>query len=224
MGAGEGSSDEFGPGFTGGDYFFWEPVRWNKAVCCMPEMSCWNGDFANKAGREQLLGDLARFQGEYDSAKAEYDVLNEENLIRQQDERSAQLAEGRDYSNKITNRISDNEKRLEKANAALADLTESEDAESPFMVKKAEITTLTKTIKDLKDEKALGDAEFAELDQTDAQMTVNRLNRQINSKKAEIAALNDELQFDDDYVVEMTAIINNAESAETDVVNAQEAI
>jgi hypothetical protein len=43
---------------------------------------------------------------------------------------------------------------------------------------------LTKTIKDLKDEKALGDAAFAELDQTDAQMTVTRLTRQINSKKA----------------------------------------
>jgi hypothetical protein len=133
LSAGEGHSDEYGPGFgTGGDYFFWEPVVWNKAVCCMPGMDCWNGDFANKAGREQLLADLDRFQGEYESAKAEYDVLNEENLIRQQEERSAQLAEGRDYSNKITNRISDNEKRLQKANTALADLAESELSDSPY--------------------------------------------------------------------------------------------
>jgi len=56
-----GKDDEFG--FGTGEYFYWEPVEFKKAVCCMPGMDCWSGDFANKAGRQSLLDDLERFQG-----------------------------------------------------------------------------------------------------------------------------------------------------------------
>jgi hypothetical protein len=69
---------EEGPkGFN--DQGFWEPSRWETAVCCMQGMDCWSGAFANAAGRAQLEADLANFQAELVGVQARYEELNVEN-------------------------------------------------------------------------------------------------------------------------------------------------
>jgi chromosome segregation ATPase len=41
------------------DAGFWEPPRFEEAVCCMPGMPCWTGDFASAAGRAKIVADIA---------------------------------------------------------------------------------------------------------------------------------------------------------------------
>lgn len=106
-----------GPGTEGPvvDPFYWEPKTFEKAVCCMPGMECWSGDFANTAGRQSLLNQLENIQGELKKAKEHYDELNAENLRKQAEQRAADLAESRTNSNKLVNQIKDSQKRVQTA-------------------------------------------------------------------------------------------------------------
>lgn len=97
------------------DPFFWEPTVFEKAVCCMPGMKCWSGDFANQAGRQSLLNQLDQIEGELSQAKELYDELNAENLRKAADARNAALADSRTFAAKLKNTIKDTEKKITKA-------------------------------------------------------------------------------------------------------------
>lgn len=70
-------TDDGPTGFN--DAGFWEPSKWETAVCCMPGMDCWTGAFANAAGRGQLEARIKQLGEELVVAEAEYQVLNVEN-------------------------------------------------------------------------------------------------------------------------------------------------
>jgi hypothetical protein len=53
---GSSTEDEFGPGA------WWEPRKFETAVCCMAGMECYSSDFANAAGRAQLEDELALYE------------------------------------------------------------------------------------------------------------------------------------------------------------------
>lgn len=57
----------------------WVPEPWGYEVCCMPGMACWTGDFANAAGRAEILRELEKNRGEMERAKAHFDELDKEN-------------------------------------------------------------------------------------------------------------------------------------------------
>lgn len=77
--AGAGAAGGSGSGPGSDEPGFWEPPRFDEAVCCMPGMDCWTGDFANAAGRAGLLEQLAIAEAELVGAKELYDELNAEN-------------------------------------------------------------------------------------------------------------------------------------------------
>lgn len=95
-----GSADGSLPGF-------WEPPRFDEAVCCMPGMDCWTGEFANAAGRAGLLEKLAMANEELVFAKETYDILNAENEREASLARAAALADATALANKLVNQIAD---------------------------------------------------------------------------------------------------------------------
>lgn len=115
MGPGTAGPGTSGPGETG----FWEPPRFEEAVCCMQGMPCWTGDFANAAGRSKLLENIARLEGELVGAKELYDELNAENEREATEGRAIALAAARDAAAKLTNQIADSEKREQKLSGAI---------------------------------------------------------------------------------------------------------
>jgi hypothetical protein len=118
-----------GTGGAAADAFFFDPEPWTTAVCCMKGMDCFDGDFANAAGRASLEAELARFEGMAADAKEYYDELNVENLRKATEEREASLNNSRTLSNKLVNNISDTEKRLTKRTTEIAAVYESSTAE-----------------------------------------------------------------------------------------------
>jgi hypothetical protein len=122
MGPGTGG----GPGTSGpGETGFWEPPRFEEAVCCMQGMPCWTGEFANAAGRSKLLESIVRLEGELVGAKELYDELNAENEREASDARAIALADARDAAAKLTNQIAESEKREQKKSDAINRMIDS---------------------------------------------------------------------------------------------------
>lgn len=138
-----GGNDKEQGGKEGG---FWEPPRFEEAVCCMPGMPCWTGDFANAAGRTKLLEDIERLQGEMVGAKERYDELNAENEREAADARALALADARDAAAKLVNRIADAQVREAKAQTAYDAAQSSNDSdairEADAELKKAQAKTV----------------------------------------------------------------------------------
>jgi hypothetical protein len=128
--AGSGAVGGNGKDQGGKEGGFWEPPRFEEAVCCMPGMACWTGDFANAAGRAKLLEDIERLQGELVGVKERYDELNAENEREAADARALALADARDAAAKLVNRIADAEVRESKAQTAYDAAQASNDNEA----------------------------------------------------------------------------------------------
>jgi hypothetical protein len=140
------------------DELFWEPKTWDKAVCCMPGMKCWSGEFANQAGRQSLLNQLEQVGVELGYAKELYDELNAENLRKAADARNAALAESRTFSNKLKNTIKDTEKKVTNAKNALNGLEGAE-----LEAAQAALATLEADLKQQQKDQSDEESKFANL-------------------------------------------------------------
>jgi hypothetical protein len=105
---GGGSAGGDGPGgSSGSDTGFWEPPTFDEAVCCMPGMECWTGDFANAAGRTRIIETIARLEDDLVYAREDFEILNAEVEREAADARAIALADARDNAAKLVNRIAD---------------------------------------------------------------------------------------------------------------------
>lgn len=81
----------------------------------MKGMDCWSGEFANAAGRKKIVDDIAALTLDLVPAKEKYETLNADNEREAAEERELLLADSRDLSLKLVNRIKDSEKAEAKA-------------------------------------------------------------------------------------------------------------
>lgn len=116
--AGGGSSAEGGKDDTAG----WAPERFEEAVCCMEGMPCFDGDFANAAGRGEIEEEIAWREVDLEWQKADFDRLNAERERAAADARAIELADTRQQAGKLSNQIEDSIKRENKARTALEGL------------------------------------------------------------------------------------------------------
>jgi hypothetical protein len=217
MAAGAGAVNGGGPGGSGGpgtDAGFWEPPRFEEAVCCMPGMACWTGDFANAAGRTKLLEDIANLEGEMDGAKATFDELNAENERDAADARALALADARDAANKLVNRIADAQVRETKAQFALDQAESTNDMGAIIRARTGIDEAKAKTIELMKEKKNEDEA-FAYLEQEDAEGRVAFLESDLNARNEAIVALQAETDYErrllDQYSLEMADMNKSAE-------------
>jgi chemotaxis regulatin CheY-phosphate phosphatase CheZ len=80
----------------------------------MPGMECWDGDYANAAGREKILAEITRLEGEMVHAKELYDELHADKEREATAARAVELADARDRANKLVNQIADADKKLQR--------------------------------------------------------------------------------------------------------------
>jgi hypothetical protein len=108
-------------GSTGGDGSAtdetagWKPEIFEEAVCCMQGMPCFDGDFANAAGRGAIIEELAWRELDLDDQKSEYDTLNAIKERAASDARTLELADMRLAAGKLFNQIEQNIKKENNA-------------------------------------------------------------------------------------------------------------
>lgn len=139
-----------------------------------------------------------------EQAKALYDELNQENLRVEAEERAQALADSRALSAKLTNQVKDAEKRADKARTELADLAAGTNEHTE---KEAEIVLLDLATKDLKDRKAAEEELFATMDREDAELSVERLAQEVESRAKVISQYTADFAFEkglaEQYALEM---------------------
>lgn len=183
-----------GAGGHGGDTTetgFWEPPRFEEAVCCMPGMPCWTGDFASAAGRAKIVADIEAFRAQLVGAKELYDELNAENEREAAAERAVALAEARDNAARLTNQIRDAEKREQKAQEVLSAAFGAELATAAEALEEAKAATEL-----LREEKRFRDEESAQLTKEDAEGAVLVLDAEYKQRTNEIAGLEAEIAYE----------------------------
>jgi regulator of replication initiation timing len=116
----------------------WEPELFKKAVCCMAGMKCWNGAFEALQGKANLENELKTYEKQLPGLQARFDVLNQENVQKANEELRERFAEVRENSKKIANQLRDAEKREQKAKAEIAGLTGDAKTNKEAEVKKLE--------------------------------------------------------------------------------------
>lgn len=187
-GGGSAGGDDRDPGSDTG---FWEPPTFDEAVCCMPGMDCWTGDFANAAGRAKIIEGIARLEAELVGATEEFDILNAENEREASAARAIALAEARDLAAKLVNRIADAEKIVTKAEAAMAGLGGEE-----LEIAEAALATARLAVLSLQEESRAGDEAYAMLSQEDAAGRVGLLELETEQRAEHIANLEAENTFE----------------------------
>jgi hypothetical protein len=197
------------PGGDAGSAGFWEPPRFDEAVCCMRGMECWTGDFAAAAGRAQIMADIAKFQEELVGAKELYDELNAENEREAAAERAIALADARDAAARLTNQIRDAQKRETKAEAALAGLEGEE-----LVVAQAAYAAAQAATTQLQADKRAGDEAFAFLNKEDAEGRAAILDVEFKQKDEEIAVLKAEVAYEKTLLDQYKAVIEDATKTE----------
>jgi archaellum component FlaC len=178
-------------------------------------MECWTGSFANAAGRGQLERELLEYKGIMEHAKALYDELNVENLRVEAERRAQDLANSRALSAKLTNQVKDAEKRADQARTALGNLAAGT---AEYTDKEAEIAAFDLATKDLKDRKAAEEEMFATMDREDAEMSVERLAQEVESRAKLISQYTADVAFEkglaEQYALEMADENKTAEERE----------
>jgi hypothetical protein len=137
----------------------WYPHPFDWEVCCMPGMSCYTGDFANAAGRAQIVRELEQYRIEREEKKAYFDELDADNQRELAEERKILLASSRTAALKLNNQIGDQVKLEADLVAAIPDLVEPELAAAQTAL--AEIRAGLTTMRNTKTE---NDQSFAEME------------------------------------------------------------
>jgi len=207
-----GGGSAGGPGGDAGSEGFWEPPRFDEAVCCMPGMDCWTGDFAAAAGRASIMADIAKFQEELVGAKELYDELNAENEREAAAERAVALADARDAAARLTNQIKDAQKRESKAEAALAGLEGEALATAQDAYAAAQAATTQ-----LQEDKRAGDEAFAFLNKEDAEGRAAILDVEWKQREEEINVLKAEVTYEKTLLTQFKAVIDDATKSEEEI-------
>lgn len=83
----------------------WTPEIFEEAVCCMEGMDCFDGDFANAAGRGAIIEELAWREADLEEQKKKFDTLNALKEREASDARTLELADMRLSAGKLFNKI-----------------------------------------------------------------------------------------------------------------------